>query len=142
MRKTPNLRAERYRLNGPRGANYGVFEVPYGPPCGKKLILLVQISAGCSWDHVSVSLKHRTPTHEEMEFVRELFFHDNECVMQLSVPRSEHVNVCKNALHLWRPQTDQEIADERAAFAAAGEEWPWGDIPSPGPIPRPPSELV
>jgi len=39
-----------------------------------------------------------------MEFVRRRFFRDDETVMQLHVPVSEHINAHPNCLHLWRPQ--------------------------------------
>jgi hypothetical protein len=71
-------------------------------------MLVVIASQGLGWDHVSVSLNYRCPTWEEMEYVRELFFADNETVMQLSVPRSDHLSYHPYCLHLWRPQT-QEI---------------------------------
>lgn len=55
------------------------------------------------WEHVSVSARGRCPTWAEMEFVRELVFLPEETVMQLSVPRADHVNVHPYTLHLWRP---------------------------------------
>jgi hypothetical protein len=51
-----------------------------------------------------------------MDFVRRLFFKDNETVMQLHVPVGEHISFHPYCLHLWRPH---------------GVE-----------IPRPPNELV
>jgi len=38
-----------------------------------------------------------------MEFVRELFWQDNEVVMQLSVARSEHLSFHNFCLHMWKP---------------------------------------
>lgn len=55
------------------------------------------------WDHVSVSLKHRTPTWEEMDWVKRMFFEDNDAVFQFHVPVSQHINCHPNCLHLWRP---------------------------------------
>ena len=143
MRNAPNLKAERYRITvGPQArditfGNNGMFEVPAGT-----VTLLVRVSEGCGWDHVSVSLPHRTPTWAEMETVRALFFRDDETVMQLSVPRDEHVNIHDHTLHLWRPQSDEEIARVVVTWNAFGEGWPWGDLKSPGVIPRPPKEMV
>ena len=59
--------------------------------------------SGEVWQHVSVSLAKRAPTWREMEFVRELFFNDDELVLQFSVPREKHINVHDNCLHLWKP---------------------------------------
>jgi len=78
--------------------------------------LLVIASSGEGWDHVSVSLKHRTPNWAEMEFIKRLFFKDDETAMQLHVPPSEHISFAHTALHLWRPLKQE--------------------------IPRPPNELV
>lgn len=78
--------------------------------------LRVIASRGLGWDHVSVSLSNRTPTWDEMEFVKRLFFERDEVAMQLHVPPREHVNNHPYCLHLWRPQ--------------AGE------------IPRPPADMV
>ena len=55
------------------------------------------------WDHVSVSLMTRTPTWDEMCFVKELFFEDAECVVQFHPAKTDYVNLNENVLHLWRP---------------------------------------
>ena len=70
---------------------------PYGD------VLVVRASNGEGWDHVSVSRVDRCPWWEEMEHVRIHFFEDDETVMQLSVPRSEHLNCHPYCLHMWRP---------------------------------------
>ena len=41
-----------------------------------------------------------------MDWVRRGFWLDDECVMQLHPPRSEHINVHPNCLHMWRPQRE------------------------------------
>lgn len=138
MRNIPNLHAERYRVAGPPRSNCGRFEVP-----SPGVVLSVQVADGAGWDHVSVSLPHRCPTWQEMEHIRKVFFRDDECVMQLSVPRTQHVNTHEYCLHWWRPQTDEEIAQVRRTWEQAEPgEWCWGDLLSAGVIPRPPSNLV
>lgn len=126
---TPLL--ERCRLLGPPGEMCGAFRL--GP-------LRVIASDGAGWDHVSVSAPGRTPTWDEMERVKRLFFRDDETAMQLHVPPAEHVNLHAHCLHLWRPQTSDEIALAKLRW---GAEWP-PDSPdrSPGVIPRPPAECV
>lgn len=104
--------------------------------------LTVQVSDGGGWDHASVSLPTRTPTWAELEYVRRAFFVDDETVMQLHVPASDHVNRHEFCLHLWRPQSNEEIAVIRERWEADGERWPYGDIESPGEIPRPDSVMV
>ncbi len=65
---------------------------------------------GCPWEHVSVSLRSpdKTPCWAEMEWVRSLFWRDDELVVQFSPPRAEKVNLHNGCLHLWRP-TDGHI---------------------------------
>ena len=70
--------------------------------------LLVVVSYGAGWDHVSVSLPNRTPNWREMEHVKRLFFRDDEWAMQLHAPPAEHISVHPHCLHMWRPQ-DREI---------------------------------
>ena len=99
----------------------------------------VIFSDGRGWDHVSVSLTTRCPTWDEMEYVRRLFFKDDETVMQLHVPTTDHINQHVFCLHLWRPQSDEEIAEVRQEWAS---DWVYGDISSPGEIPRPAAIMV
>lgn len=94
-------RAWEARLGGRGDAGHGAFEV--AGPAGVALRVIASTSGG--WDHVSVSLPARTPTWEEMEFIKRLFFRENETAMQLHVPPAEHINHHPHCLHLWRPQT-------------------------------------
>lgn len=73
----------------------GAFRFPNG--------LRVIAAAGMGWDHVSVSRADRTPTWDEMEYAKRVFFKDDETAMQLHVPPSDHVNCHPYCLHLWRP---------------------------------------
>lgn len=58
---------------------------------------------GPPWEHVSVSLTDRTPTWEELCWVKALFWDDEECVIQFHPPRSQYVNRHQYCLHLWKP---------------------------------------
>ncbi len=62
-----------------------------------------------AWEHVSVSLANRCPTWGEMDFVKSGFWEPEETVIQLHVPRSQHLNFHPNCLHLWRPLGGVEI---------------------------------
>lgn len=140
MRGAPDPRAEKHRVGGPAGANYGAFKIPSrrGPDA-----FCVLLSAGGGWDHVSVSLPCRTPTWAEMCDLKDLFFGPEECVMQLHPPASENVNNHNFCLHMWRPQTASEMLRIRAEWQATGEPYPYPeDLAAPGPIPRPPAEMV
>ncbi len=44
------------------------------------------------WDHVSVSTTERCPNWPEMCFIKDLFFDEEETVMQLHPPRSQWIN--------------------------------------------------
>lgn len=104
MRGTPNMRVQKFRLPDPQDGLVHSAHINgrYSIPClGARLFVIA--SDGFGWEHVSVSLRHRTPTWDEMEFVRQLFWRDDETVMQLSVPRSEHLSMHRYCLHLWRP---------------------------------------
>lgn len=87
----------------------GAFIIP--GPCGMALKVIVSDGrdwadcdlSGESWDHVSVSLPNRCPNWIEMSFVKNLFFEDEEVVMELHVAKSQHINAHPNCLHLWRP---------------------------------------
>lgn len=70
------------------------------------VLLRIIMSTGGGWDHVSVSPPRlaRTPTWEEMQWVKEQFFKPEEAVMQLHPPASDYRNLHPYCLHLWRPQ--------------------------------------
>lgn len=72
-------------------------------PLFKKPMVVV-FSWGGGWDHVSVSFRNKTPTWDEMCIVKDIFFHENECVIQYHPPKSEYVNNHPHTLHLWKPQ--------------------------------------
>lgn len=68
-----------------------------------------QASEGLGWRHVSVTInRNRTPSWEIMNYVKDLFWDAEDCVVQFHPPKSEYVNNHENCLHLWQP-IDQEI---------------------------------
>lgn len=95
---------ERYRLtSGPLGStaelgNNGAFRVPIGSQYAH-----VIASDGSGWEHVSVSLRTRCPTWQEMCKVKALFWDDEDVVIQYHPRKSEYVTNCDTCLHLWRP---------------------------------------
>ena len=56
------------------------------------------------WDHVSVSPnKSRiTPSWDDMCLIKDIFFKEDESVIQIHPPKNEYVNNMPNCLHLWR----------------------------------------
>lgn len=62
-------------------------------------------SDGMGWQHVSVSIhdSHMTPSWSVMCQIKEIFWGDDEWVMQLHPPASENISNHPGCLHLWRP---------------------------------------
>lgn len=55
------------------------------------------------WEHVSVSpYKGKMPTWNDMCEIKDIFWNDEEVVIQIHPKKSEYVNVKDNCLHLWR----------------------------------------
>ena len=106
-------KVEPYRFATPgrpsrKGGGFGDFLIPHGRV--KLAVIASAGDGGVPWEHVSVSIPghQRTPSWEEMDYVKRLFWGDGETVMQLHVPRSEHKNLHPWCLHLFRP-TNVEI---------------------------------
>lgn len=60
------------------------------------------------WEHISVHAANRTnklfiPTWQEMCWIKDQFWDDEDTVMQLHPPQSTWVNTHAATLHLWRP---------------------------------------
>lgn len=66
-------------------------------------MLTIVASDGAGWEHVSVSTSKRTPTWEEMCFVKELFWREDELVIQFHPAADDYVDMHKYTLHLWKP---------------------------------------
>jgi len=64
--------------------------------------LYVIASQEAGWEHVSVSTTARTPTWEEMCFIKNKFWDDEDVVIQYHPPKSQYVNFHKFCLHMWR----------------------------------------
>mgnify|MGYP006874677943 CR=1 FL=1 len=64
--------------------------------------MVVVWSFGGGWEHVSVSYRRRTPTWDEMCKVKDMFWNDNETVVQYHPKKSEYKNLHPYCLHLWR----------------------------------------
>jgi len=70
------------------------------------------------FEHVSLHVveygKERTPTWEEMCMVKDIFWDEEECVVQYHPAKSNYVNNHPHVLHLWK--------------------WTGGDFPVPNPL--------
>ena len=58
------------------------------------------------WEHVSVTVYigfiDRTPTWDEMCFIKDIFWSESDLVVQLHPPKSNYINKHEYVLHLWR----------------------------------------
>lgn len=59
---------------------------------------------GPVWEHVSCSTPKRAPNWAEMCFVKDLFWDEDDCVVQYHPPKADYVNCHPYCLHLWRPE--------------------------------------
>jgi len=84
------------------------FDGAFLVPLAVGVVAVVICSEGMGWDHVSASLPDRCLTWDEMCRIKDLFWREDECVMQLHPPKNDYVNRHPYCLHLWRPQK-QEI---------------------------------
>lgn len=93
-----------YGCNGDSGN--GVFLVRIK---GKRYLIIA--SNGGGWDHVSISANKENymPTWDVLCAVKQLFFEDEEEVVQFFPRKSEYVNIHEYCLHLWRKNTGGEI---------------------------------
>lgn len=68
------------------------------------------------WDHVSISIRtpneenpiNRCPKWDEMCFIKNLFFDEEETVIQYHPAKKDYINNHPYVLHLWRP-TDEVL---------------------------------
>ena len=69
-------------------------------------LLQIIASWGEGWDHVSVTKvsDDRPPSWKTMSWVKELFWRDDEAVMQLHPAKRDWINNHPGCLHLWKPQ--------------------------------------
>lgn len=95
------------------GSLMGFFQAKY--PKHDKVINIISSgrsenwNAMTEWEHVSVSLPHRCPTWDEMVFVKDLFWNEDETVIQFHPKKSEYVNNMPYCLHLWKPLKELEL---------------------------------
>jgi hypothetical protein len=104
MRDLNYLNDKRIAIQGDLGdSKNGAFLIKIK---GEKYYIIA--SNGGDWEHVSVSHKHKVPSWKIMCAVKEMFFEDNEVVMQLHPTKENYININENVLHLWKP-VGQEI---------------------------------
>jgi len=74
-------------------------------PCGAELLILAgeaSLEEAKNWEHVSVSIERRCPNWTEMCFVKDLFWDEDELVIQFHPPKAKNINNHPHCLHLWK----------------------------------------
>lgn len=81
--------------------NNGLFRVAKS----KRVVYWVIASDGEGWEHVSVSLDkaERCPTWGEMCFIKDMFWGEEDVIVQYHPAKKDYVNYHPYTLHLWRP---------------------------------------
>lgn len=110
IKKTPGIIIKKEGLNAFGGT---IFPIEYKK--GKiKIINNIDkalhfiFSWGCGFEHLSVSTPIKTPSWEQMSFMKEIFWSDDEVCMQLHPKKEDYVDNMRYCLHIWRP-IDKEI---------------------------------
>lgn len=106
MRSAPNPRVEPFRMLTGRmasDASYGNNGCFRFPGARERDLLNVIASDGMGWEHVSVSTRGRCPTWDEMCYVKNLFWDEEEIVIQYHPAKSDYVKTHPYCLHLWKP---------------------------------------
>ena len=110
MRDRFDPRIEEARLaHGPYasdpGFTCGAF-ILMGPSMRELVIIAsdgLDVGPLSGWEHVSVSIKGKFPPNwQEMCWVKNMFWGEEETVLQFHPKKSEYKNVHPNCLHLWR----------------------------------------
>lgn len=97
IKSTTNLMIHRIGADGGMGE---IFRA------GKRWASVIWSNGG-GWDHVSVCpYNNKTPEWDDMCLIKDMFFYDEEVVVQYHPAKSEYVNKVPNCLHLWRPQNE------------------------------------
>ena len=73
--------------------------------------LVVVISDTLGWEHASVSLADRSPTWQEMAYIKSLCWDETDLVVQLHPPTEQHINNHPYCLHLWRKTNSNDFCD-------------------------------
>ena len=87
----------KYNLN-----KHGTFVIPFND---KDCFVVASNKFG--WEHVSMHMEgdngyiKRTPNNEEMQFLRNLFFYENDIVVEFHPKKEDYINNHGYVLHLW-----------------------------------------
>lgn len=91
------------------GSNNGIFIVR---SVRFKHTLKCIASDGEGWEHVSVSLNHRTPRWNEMCYIKDLFWDEEDWVIQFHPAKDNNINLHPHCLHLWRKAGTNDFTEK------------------------------
>lgn len=99
MKKTAEIKENQNLRNVKEGIDGGTADIHIGGWDGS-----VIWSIGAGWEHVSVAPypKRITPSWDDMCRIKDIFWNDDEAVIQVHPPKAEYVSNVENCLHLWR----------------------------------------
>lgn len=107
IKKTTGMTVIKEGQDGFGGRLYSKITYKNGKPILENQLNFI-FSWGCGFEHLSVSTPTRTPTWEEMCFMKDIFWNEDEVCMQLHPKKEEYVNNHNFCLHIWKP-INQEI---------------------------------
>jgi len=111
MREEIHKVLQRNKVSGDPGIYDGQYYIKN--PLSKRGHLVLICSTGYGWEHVSVSAwkneqrENRCPTWNEMCYVKDLFWGEDEMVIQIHPVKDEYVTYADYVLHLWRSTKDE-----------------------------------
>ena len=106
------MKAKDGPFTSPAGAHYGAFQIRMS---GESYAVIADDGCGnggdrTGWEHVSVRAlvdptlrMSRIPTWRELCLVKNLFWYEDEVVLQFMVDGPQKINIHPCVLHLWRP---------------------------------------
>lgn len=100
IKKTPNLFIEAEAENDGMGGKY------YDKYSGKYLNFIFSYQLG--WEHLSVSMPHKTPSWEQMCQMKNIFWGEDEVCVEYHPRKEDYVNNHEHCLHIWKP-TETEL---------------------------------
>ncbi len=80
----------------------------------------IVFSYGGGWEHASIVVnmyngKQRIPDWDEMCMIKDVFWWDEETVVQYHPAKSKYVDIHGKCLHLWRP-TEERLPEPPVKF--------------------------
>lgn len=84
---------------------FGYFVIGHG----RNALRVISSGAGSEWEHVSVSKAYETPSWDHMCLVKDLFWREDETVIQFHPTKSKYKNLHPFVLHLWKHKNGHQL---------------------------------